>query len=128
MNRLAGIAMSLMLGLAAVAMAADDGTTVRTGWFSDEKCAVGRVANGTVGPNNRDCVQKCLREGAKMVFVDEKAKAVFSVENPEVARGQESHYVQASGVLDESAKTFRLASVKVLDEYHASCAAPKKQK
>lgn len=113
------------LAFSALAIAQNDAANVRTGWFSDDRCAVPRVEHGSIGPTNRDCSRKCLREGARMVFIDEKAKAVFFVDNPDAARGQEGHYVQASGNLDPTAKTFRVESVKVLKEYVASCGVPK---
>ena len=110
--------------LAAAVLAGDSPTGARTGWFGDERCLVERVKSGSVGPSNRECAQKCIREGAKMVFVDEKAKDVYFVENPEAAKGQESHYVRVAGKLNPGAKTFHVASVEVLDEYRASCKAP----
>jgi hypothetical protein len=127
MNRLVGPTLAFTLLVAASALAQDKGSSVRSGWFSDERCAAGRVASGTIGPNNRECVQKCLREGSRMVFVDEKAKALFYVENPATARGQESHYVQVLGEFDEEAKSLRVANVKVLEEYQASCGMPNKK-
>ena len=120
------IAVSFSLTLSALALAQSEDGRTRTGWFSDDRCAVGRVEHGSIGPTNRDCSQKCLREGARMVFIDEKAKAVFFVDNPDAARGQEGHYVQAVGRMDQGAKTFRVESVKVLKEYVASCSVPKK--
>jgi hypothetical protein len=93
------------------------GTFTTTGWISDEHCASAKK----MGPNGRDCVQKCLKEGARMVFVDENAKALFFVDNPEGFRGQESHHVQISATLDKSGKSVHVASLKVLEPYVASC-------
>lgn len=127
MKRSFPLVLCLSAVLVAAALAGDHSAGARTGWFGDERCAVGRVKSGSVGPSNRECAQKCIREGAKMVFVDEKAKDVYFVENPEAAKGQESHYVRVAGKLNPEAKTFHVSSVEVLDEYRASCKAPEKK-
>ena len=116
----------LALAICPVLLAAEGDSASRTGWFSDEWCAPSKVKSDKVGPNNRDCVQKCLKKGAKMVFIDEKSKVLYAVENPEAASGQESHYVQVAGTLDGQGKTLHVSSVKVLETYKASCSVPKK--
>jgi len=35
-----------------------------TGWFSDDKCATGRVKQGLIGPTNPVCAKQCLDSGA----------------------------------------------------------------
>ena len=124
MKRSFPLILCLSAVFAASVRAGDGPAGSRTGWFGDERCAVARVKSGSVGPSNRECAQKCIKDGAKMVFVDEKAKDVYFVENPETAKGQESHYVRVAGRLNPEAKTFHVASVEVLDEYRASCKAP----
>jgi len=121
-----GVSVALALMSASILSAADGAAVIHKGWFSDEGCAKSKVESGKLGPNGRDCVQKCLREGAKMVFVDETAKKMYYVDNPDVAKGQESHYVEVAGSLNAEKQTLHLASVKVLKEYVASCAVPKK--
>lgn len=122
----AAAAVALSFVLASVLLAADGASVTHKGWFSDEGCAKGRVANGEFGPNGRDCVQKCIREGAKMVFVDETAKKMYYVDNPDLAKGNESHYVEVAGSVNVENQSFHVASVKVLKEYVASCSVPKK--
>ena len=121
--------LSRMAGLffiaANAAKAGENVTVARSGWFSDEACASGRVNGGAIGATNRDCAQKCLAKGARMVFIDEKARTLYFVENPGAAKGQESHYVQVTGMLDATSKTLRVASVKVLETYKATCQVPK---
>jgi len=92
-----------------------------TGWFSCDACAVSKVNSGRLGPSNRDCSLKCLAEGAKLVFLDEKAASMFHVDNPEAAKEQVSHYVRVRGTLDSQTKTVHVASVEVLKEYVSSC-------
>lgn len=121
-----GLGLLLTIGFVALAAAADAPSVVHKGWFSDERCAPSKVKEGNFGPNGRDCVQKCLKEGARMVFVDETAKDMYFVDNPSVAAGQESHYVEVAATVDAGKKSLHVASVKVLKEYVASCAVPKK--
>jgi len=96
-------------------------TTTLTGWFSDESCARSKINSGEVGPNGKDCVQNCLKQGKKLVFIDEKAKALLFVDNPTAAKDQESNYVQVTGTADRAAKTLHVESVKVLEEYRHMC-------
>jgi hypothetical protein len=120
MRRLTLLAL-LFLTATAAARAANNAETTRTGWFSDEGCATGRVKSGAIGPTNRDCAQKCIAKGAKMVFIDEKARALFFVDNPDAAKGQEGHYVQVVATPAADSRTLHVRSVKVLEEYKASC-------
>lgn len=109
------------LGLSALASADSRETTI-LGWFADELCATQRVKAGRIGPTNRECAQRSISQGAKMVFIDEKAAKIYVVANPEAAKGQESHYVRVTGSLD--ADMLVVESVEVLKEYVASCRRP----
>lgn len=96
-----------------------------TGWFDDDKCTAGRVKNGQMGPSNQDCARKCIKEGAKVVFLDETRKASFVVDNPEATRGIESDYVEFTGTMNAEAGTVHVDSIKVKSKYVASCGKPK---
>jgi hypothetical protein len=98
------------------------------GWFSDAGCARARVDAGRIGPTGRECAQKQIASGAKVVFIDEDARRIWEVANPEAARGQESHYVRVVGSLDREAETLRVESVEVLSEYVASCRLPRRRR
>jgi len=74
------------------------------------------------GPVNRDCAQRCIADGAKVVLIDESARRLLKVTNPEATRGQESHHVRITGALDANAKALQVASVTVLEEYVPFCA------
>jgi len=123
MNRLSlRLFLPICISLPAIAWQGNSATNVTlTGWFSDESCARSKVNSGEVGPNGRDCVQKCLKDGKKLVFIDEKAKALLFVENPSAASDQASNYVQITGTADRSAKTLHIDSVKLLEEYNPMC-------
>jgi hypothetical protein len=120
------ILMALCVSIPVIAAQGGKGaTTTLTGWFSDEGCARSKINSGEIGPNGRDCVQRCLKEGKKLVFIDEKAKALLFVDNPAAAGGQESHYVEVTGTADRATKTLHMESIKVLEEYKAMCARRK---
>ena len=121
------LAAALVL-LAAPALFADSGGAVSvtaTGWFDCDKCTVARVKNGNVGPAGQECARKCIKEGAKVVFVDEKRKATFVVDNPETTRGIESDYVEFTGTMNADAGTVHVDSVKVKSKFVSSCGKPK---
>jgi hypothetical protein len=122
------IAAAAVLLLASIAAASSDSTAravTRKGWFGDENCSRSKVAaDAKVGPNGQECTRKCIREGVPVVFIDEQAKALYRVDNPKVAEGIESDYVEMVGTIDASAKTVHVDSVWVLEKFVAKCAVP----
>jgi hypothetical protein len=120
---LAGLGMLILAGTA-LAASANDKPVTATGWFDDEKCTAGRVKNGQPGPSNQDCARKCIKEGARVVFIDENRKTLFYVDNPEVTRGIESDYVEFVGTMNSQAGTVHVDSVKVKSKYVAKCGKP----
>jgi len=120
---LAGLG-GLILAVAALAASANDKPVTATGWFDDEKCTAGRVKNGEVGPSNQDCARKCIKEGARVVFIDESRKALFYVDNPEATHGIESDYVEFVGTMNAQAGTVHVDTVKVKSKYVAKCGKP----
>lgn len=51
-------------------------TTTMTGWISDSKCG----AKGA-SADHKDCAMKCVKSGAKYVFVDSATKKVDRISN-----------------------------------------------
>lgn len=114
---------------AALARAGDAAATGKyTGWLACNACSEKRVANGGSTAPNRDCSQKCIREGDPMVFYDEATKTLLRVDNPDAGKGQESHHIEVTGTVDAKAKTIHVASIKVLEKYVAKCAMPPAEK
>ena len=95
-----------------------------TGWFACDRCAPARLRSPRIGPTNRECTQRCIAEGANLVFIAEKTRTILQVANPDLAKGQEGHYVQVTGSVDKLGKTLRLGSVNVLERYIAKCGRP----
>lgn len=97
-----------------------------TGWFSDLQCAKPRVERGDIGPNNPDCVKRCLKDGVTPVFISEQAKALFEVRDYPSVAADVGYHIALTGTLDESGKTISVRSVKRLTYVGALCALPKK--
>ena len=80
-----------------------------TGWVSDEACGADHTK-----PGREDCVRKCLRGGAsvghpewkpqRMVFVDDRSKEIWIVENPGALKDLEGAHVRVSLHLDPVTK------------------------
>jgi hypothetical protein len=125
MIRIARAAFFLAAAFVPILVAADSTSVTHKGWISDADCAGSKMKSGKLGPNGRECVQKCLAKGVKMVFIDETAGALYEIENPEAALGQESHYIEVAGLLNASGKSLHVSSLKILETYKASCQVPK---
>lgn len=97
-----------------------------TGWFSDLQCAKPRVERGDIGPNNPDCVKRCLKDGATPVFISEQAKALFEVKDYPSVAADVGYHIELTGTLDESGKAISVRSVKRLKYVGALCALPRK--
>lgn len=113
--------------LAAAQSAPEPKTTTSTGWFSDKGCAAPKVARGQIGPNNPDCVKRCLDEGAVPVFISEQAKAMFDVKDYAAVKDDAGYRVEVTGIVDEEAKTITVKSVKRLEAVALTCARPQKK-
>ena len=103
-------------------------TVTWTGWFSDEGCATPRVKSGNISPNGVECAKKCLRDGARAVFISEQAKALYVVADRDRAIDDVGYRVEITGALDEKTQTLTVASVKRLEAVSQTCALPSKKK
>ena len=66
-----------------------------TGWLSDAKCA----ANGAK-ESHKGCAMKCVEAGQAIVFVNEKDKKVFNLDNPEKIKSLLGDRIKLSGTLE----------------------------
>ena len=81
------------------------------GWVSDSKCGAKGAGTGHV-----DCGNKCLKEGEKVVFVDEFKHKVLTVDNPESLQDHMGHRVAVQGTIDDAAGTIHVDKVNMLSE------------
>ena len=114
MKKFMMVVFACMLAVSLLAVAADKeagmgkAKTV-TGWVVDEKCgAAGAVAG------KEECTKKCIEAGSKVVFVGDKDKKVWQVQNPETLKGHEGHHVQLSAHVDTAANSVHIMEVKML--------------
>lgn len=105
--------------------AAADSVTI-TGWLSDEACATARAKSGTYTATNPDCAQECIRKGERMVLIAEREKAVYMIDNPEVARYHFAEHLRVSGTIDRTSNSLHVISLQDLGDYQGpACARPK---
>ncbi|MGC2526324.1 MAG: DUF5818 domain-containing protein [Candidatus Acidiferrum sp.] len=97
----AGIAAALF---AATLTMAADGTW--TGYISDSNC-------GAKGANERarECTIKCVKGGAKYVFVNDADKKVYVVDAQDKVAEHAGHHVTVKGTVDGD--TLKLESIEM---------------
>lgn len=106
-----------------IAQAAENNRTMR-GWFVDEACTRGRVADGRIEPDNPECAKRCVKEGSKLMFMSETDKALFEVQEPANQVKNIGYYVEITGSTDGK-KMLTVNAVKQLAEVGSMCARPK---
>ncbi len=95
------MAMAAVLFAGALAMAADSSWT---GWIADSKCGVAAAHDGA-----RDCTIKCVKEGAKYVFVNDTDKKVYVVDAQDKVAPHAGHHVTVKGTVE--GETLKLTSI-----------------
>ncbi|HEV2114329.1 MAG TPA: hypothetical protein VGR50_09265 [Terriglobales bacterium] len=81
------------------------------GWVSDSKCAEKGAKAG-----HADCAKKCMAAGEKMVFVSDKDKSVWAIDNPDALTGHEGHHVRVNATVDADKKSIHVNSAKMLSQ------------
>lgn len=95
------VAATATLFAAAFAMAAD-GTW--TGYIADSKCGAKAAHDGA-----RECTIKCVKEGAKYVFVNDADKKVYVIDDQDKVAAHAGHHVTVKGSVDGD--TLKLTSI-----------------
>jgi hypothetical protein len=86
------------------AMAADSSKI--TGYISDSMCGAKHMGSGA------ECVKKCIAGGMKPVFVTEKDKAVWSIDNPEAVKDFYGDHVTVTATADDAAKSVHIDAIQ----------------
>ena len=86
------------------AMAADSSKI--TGYISDSMCGAKHMGSGA------ECVKKCIAGGMKPVFVTEKDKAVWLIDNPEAVKDFYGDHVTVTATADEAAKSVHIDAIQ----------------
>lgn len=84
--------LALMSSLAVSAAAAD-----WKGWISDSTCGAGNAGSGKA---ERECADRCIKNGAAPVFVTEKDNKVYQVSDAELAKKHIDGKVMITGKLE----------------------------
>lgn len=70
--------------------------TSMSGYITDAKCA----AKPGADLSNADCAKKCAEKGEKLVFVGDKDRKIYAVDNQDALKGHEGHHVRVTGKED----------------------------
>ena len=98
-------------GLAGVATLSAAPASVKIdGYVSDSMCGAG---HNSAKPNVA-CVKKCVGEGSKAVFVDDKTGSVWEIDNQEAVKGHLGHHIQVTGTADTEKKSVHIDAVTML--------------
>ena len=76
------------------------------GWISDSSCGATHAGSGAA------CVKRCVEGGAKPVFVDQKKKAVWAIDNPETVKNFLGDHVVITATADSEAKSVHIESIQ----------------
>ena len=89
------------------AFAASDVTL--SGWVGDSHCGA---------MHDSKCVEKCISEGAKPVFVDADGK-VWAIADPDAVKGHYGHHVSVVATVDPATKVVTISKVTMLADQGA---------
>lgn len=75
-----------------------------TGYITDSKCGAKAAHEGAV-----ECTVKCIKEGAKYVFVNDADKKVYSIADQDKVAAHAGHHVTVKGSVEGD--TLTVASI-----------------
>ncbi len=101
--RFAAVAMTVALLAATLAMAGDGSWT---GYITDSKCGVKAAHAGA-----EECTVKCIKEGAKYVFVNDADKKVYAIDDQDKVAAHAGHHVTVKGTVEGD--NMKVASVDI---------------
>jgi hypothetical protein len=98
------VALAVFALTAVAAMAADSSKI--NGYISDSMCGAKHAGTGAA------CVKKCIEGGMKPVFVSEKDKAVWSIDNPDAVKAFYGDHVTVTATADDAAKSVHIEAIE----------------
>ncbi len=93
-----------VLSFASVAASAADSSKIN-GWISDSMCGAKHAGTGAA------CVKKCVEGGMAPVFVDESAKGVWKIDNPDAVKGFYGDHVTVAATTDKAKMSVHIDSI-----------------
>lgn len=115
-SRIQMVAALSLTTFAAFALDAAPKTVKIAGWISDSQCGVDHASKGP----NPSCVAKCIKEGAKPIFVDDAKSIVWTIDNPDAIKGHYGHHIEMSGTEDAAKKQVHITGVTMLADQGAA--------
>ena len=101
-TRLAATALAVLFGATLVSA----GESSWTGYITDSKCGAKAAHEGA-----RECTVKCIKEGAKYVFVNDADKKVYAIADQDKVAEHAGHHVAVKGSVDGD--TITVSSVEM---------------
>src|SRR5215813_13552719 len=95
--------LAVLLMSSAVVLATDGSWT---GYITDAKCGVKGAHEGA-----SECAAKCVKEGAKLVFVNDADKKVYAIDAQDKVAEHAGHHVTVKGSVEGD--TLKLESVEM---------------
>ena len=103
--------------LASVSIAKDKASGAKSekmsGWVTDAKCAAKDV-NSAASAKGADCAKKCAEGGEKLVFVSDKNKTIYQVDNQDAVKDHAGHHVKVTGSVNND--TLHVDKVDMLSQ------------
>jgi hypothetical protein len=100
-------AMVVALFVGVLAMAAGDSSW--TGYIADSKCGVKAANEGA-----RECTIKCVKAGAKYVFVNDADKKVYAIDDQDKVAAHAGHHVTVKGTVEGD--SLKLSSIDMVPQ------------
>ena len=97
------LALSILLVAAVLAFAGDGSWT---GYITDSKCGAKAAHEGA-----EECTVKCMKEGAKLVFVNDADKKVYAIADQDKVTPHAGHHVAVKGSVEGD--TLTVASIEM---------------
>jgi hypothetical protein len=110
------LAAACLLAYAAFAAGSTDKSVKVDGWISESGCGAEHASSKGA---NATCVAKCIKEGAKPIFVDDAKQQVWSIDNPDSIKEHYGHHIQMTGTADAQKKEVHITKVTMLADQGA---------
>ena len=78
------------------------------GYVSCSKCEPAKATT----QSHRECMEKCVAQGANVVLVSDNDHTVIGIENPSSLSGHHAHHVAVHGYM--SGNVFHVMSVRII--------------
>lgn len=105
-------AVAALAGVTALsAFAASARSVTLDGWISESKCGAEHASSAGANP---ECVAKCIKGGAKPVFVDDAKQQLWTIDNPDAIKAHYGHHIAMTGTADPGTMTVHIDKVSML--------------